>query len=115
MIVVLEKLAQMERRYQEIEELMASPAVATDSARLTELAKEHSSLESSVSIYRKYVKTLEALEEARVIIYATDGYGPFPEEEPDTPTLWLSWGKDEDAYPFGQVVNIKQLIAQARK
>ena len=55
------------------------------------------------------------LEEARVIIYATDGYGPFPEEEPDTPTLWLSWGKDEDAYPFGQVVDIKQLIAQARK
>ena len=68
MIIVLERLAQMERRYQEIEDLMASPAVATDSARLTELAKEHSSLESTVSTYRKYVKTLEALEEARVII-----------------------------------------------
>ena len=68
MIIVLEKLAQMERRYQEIEELLGSPAVATDPARLTELAKEHSSLESTVSIYHKYVKALEALEEARVII-----------------------------------------------
>ena len=65
---MLDRLAEMERRYQEIEDLMASPAVATDRARVTELAKEHSSLESTVSTYRKYVKTLEALEETQVII-----------------------------------------------
>ena len=53
------------------------------------------------------------LEEARVIIYLTDGYGVFPEEEPSVPTLWITYGLDEVDYPFGQVVNMNELIDQS--
>ena len=67
-MIVLEKLEQLEKRHQEIEELMASPAVATDPAKLTGLAKEHASLESVVNTYHEYLKTLEALEETRGIL-----------------------------------------------
>ena len=53
------------------------------------------------------------LEEARVIIYFTDGYGDFPEEEPSIPTLWVTYGLEDDGFPFGQVVNMNELIDQA--
>ena len=53
------------------------------------------------------------LEEARVVIYFTDGYGVFPEEEPSIPTLWVTYGLEDDGFPFGQVVNMNELIDQA--
>lgn len=65
---MLEKLTQMELRYQEIESLMSNPDIATDHARLTGLAKERSALGATVSIYQKYAKAVEALEEARTIL-----------------------------------------------
>jgi len=51
----------------------------------------------------------EEVPEARVLIYLTDGYGPFPDEEPDVPTLWITYGIDVDQFPFGQAVDLKNL------
>ena len=51
----------------------------------------------------------EEVPEARVLIYLTDGYGPFPAEEPDVPTLWITYGIDVDQFPFGQAVDLKNL------
>ena len=39
--------------------------------------------------------------------------GVFPEEEPSVPTLWITYGLDEVDYPFGQVVNMNELIDQS--
>jgi hypothetical protein len=47
--------------------------------------------------------------DARVLIYLTDGWGMFPSETPDIPTLWLSWDLEESGYPFGQVVALDVL------
>jgi predicted metal-dependent peptidase len=47
--------------------------------------------------------------DARVLIYLTDGWGEFPKEVPDIPTLWLSWDLAESGYPFGQVVPLSVL------
>jgi predicted metal-dependent peptidase len=47
--------------------------------------------------------------DARVLIYLTDGWGDFPKEVPDIPTLWLSWDRAESCYPFGQVVPLSVL------
>ena len=47
--------------------------------------------------------------DARVLIYLTDGWGDFPQEVPDIPTLWLSWDLSESGYPFGQVVPLSVL------
>ena len=84
-IPMLERLAHIEKRYQEIEKLMADPEVATDLPRLIPLGKEHASLESLVKSYHGYQETLRALEEAREI--ANGG------EEPDLVDL----AKDEIA------------------
>jgi len=49
--------------------------------------------------------------DARAIVYMTDGDGPFP-DEPDIPTLWLSFGLPESDYPFGEVVDMNQLLSE---
>ena len=65
---MLERATLLEKRYREIEELMASPSVASDFARLANLAKERASLHRAVTIYGEYREALEGLEEARAII-----------------------------------------------
>ena len=47
--------------------------------------------------------------DARVLIYLTDGWGEFPADVLDIPTLWLSWERDESDYPFGQVIPLSVL------
>jgi len=65
---MLDRLAQLEQRYLEIEKLMADPEVATDLARLIALGKEHSSLEPAVATYRAYKQTMQAMKEAQAIL-----------------------------------------------
>lgn len=43
------------------------------------------------------------------LIYATDGYGTFPEKAPEYPVIWLVMkGGMTDGYPFGTVIDISQ-------
>ncbi|MBI4200416.1 MAG: peptide chain release factor 1 [Chloroflexi bacterium] len=62
---VLEKVARLERRYQEIDGLLASPSVASDYVRVAELGRERSGLEPVVGAYREYRKVETALADAR--------------------------------------------------
>ena len=48
----LEKLNNIEKRYNEVEELMANPENASNVQKITKLAKEHSELKKVVSIYK---------------------------------------------------------------
>lgn len=43
-----------------------------------------------------------------LLIYVTDGYGTFPEDEPPFPVLWLipRGGVDREKVPFGSVIQI---------
>ena len=49
---VLNKLAQIETRYEQINELMAQPEVATDIGRLQTLVREQSQIGGVVAKYR---------------------------------------------------------------
>ena len=49
------------------------------------------------------------VEDARAIVYLTDGWGNFPDQVPHTPVLWLSWDADSRHYPFGDVVPLQHL------
>ena len=60
-----DKLAGIERRYEELAQEMARPEVAADFQRLQTLAKEHASLEGIVSLYREHKRVDAALAEAR--------------------------------------------------
>jgi peptide chain release factor 1 len=72
--MVLDKLAAIERRYEELLQTMADPAVATDPTRLADLAREQADLEEIVGIYRAYQAAEKELDDAREL--ANDGADP---------------------------------------
>ncbi len=69
---MLEKLAEVESRYDEIESLMGDPAIAVDFERVAELAKERSSLQAIVDAYRQYQKQKHDLDGARELLHSAD-------------------------------------------
>ncbi|MFQ3646296.1 MAG: peptide chain release factor 1 [Anaerolineae bacterium] len=69
---MLDKLAGVEARYEEIERLLADPAVMADYERVTTLAKERSEIYDIVMTYRDYRKKLADLEGAKELAYSSD-------------------------------------------
>jgi len=65
-----DRLEQIEKRYQELNQQIALPEVASDLERLQMLAKERASIESLVTKYRKYKATSRSLEETRAMLNA---------------------------------------------
>ncbi len=66
--MVIEKVAAVDRRYEELNELMADPAVVTDPARLAGLAREQSEIEPIVTEYRAWLAAQSELEGAQVLL-----------------------------------------------
>ena len=62
---MFEKLEKLERRLEAIDELLATPEVASDAEQLSKLAKERADLEPVVRAYRQLQKTKAELEGAR--------------------------------------------------
>ena len=69
---MLEKLAEVESRYLELEDLMGDPAIATDYERVAELAKERAGLQDIVDAYRQYRRGTAELEDARDLLQAAE-------------------------------------------
>jgi len=65
---MLEQLERIEKRYQELNEQMATPEVASDLKRLQVLAQETASIESLVAKYGEYKATAKSLEETRALL-----------------------------------------------
>ncbi len=68
MATLIERLETIERRYQELEELIAQPEVASDLARLQAIAKERASLQGLADKFRAYKGTLKAMEDTQTLI-----------------------------------------------
>ena len=64
-----DRLEQIERRYQELNEQIAIPEVVSDPKKLRTLAQERASIESLVTKYREYKATSKALEETRAMLH----------------------------------------------
>ncbi len=64
---MLDRLASVERRYDEIERLMADPEVSVDYSRVQVLAKEHASLRRVAGLASQYREVTEAIAEATAI------------------------------------------------
>ncbi len=69
---MLEKLAQIEENYEEINEQLSSPDVTSDIQAYTKLMRQHSSLGEVVGKYREVKKMNEDLAGAREILDLTD-------------------------------------------
>lgn len=69
---MLDKIAQVVMRYDELEMQMADPQVAADYNKLTELAQERSDLQPLVEAYRHYQQTSQELTEAEELTMLDD-------------------------------------------
>ena len=69
---MLEKLAEVESRYSELEAMLGDPSIAADYTKVAELAKERSSLQSVVDAYRQYQRQAEELVGARELLQVAD-------------------------------------------
>ena len=65
---MLDQLEIIEKRYQELNEQMAAPEVASDLKQLQVLTRERASIESLVAKYREYKATSESLEETKAML-----------------------------------------------
>jgi peptide chain release factor 1 len=62
------QLEKIEKRYQEIDEELAKPEVATNLSQVQSLAKERATIENIVKIYRRYKAAQKSLEETRAML-----------------------------------------------
>ncbi len=70
---MLERLAEIEARYEQLAALLADPEVLADHRKIEEIGRERASLQTVVDLYRSYRETETALEEARGLLEDDDG------------------------------------------
>jgi len=80
------KLDGIEKRYNELSELMAKPDIATDFEQIKTLSQEQSSIEDLVNRYREYKNALENIEETHQMLEETsdDEMAELAKEEIET-------------------------------
>lgn len=69
---MLEKLAAIKERYDDITRQMSDPQVISDQSAYRKLAQTHAELSPIVSKYEEYVKTLDELEQAESLLEEDD-------------------------------------------
>jgi peptide chain release factor 1 len=65
---MLDKLASIEQRYEELENTIANPEVMADQVRWQQYVKSHSELAEIVSAYREYKKIINGVREAKEML-----------------------------------------------
>ena len=68
---MLDKLAALEKHYDELTHLMSQPEVVSDLPRLQALAKEHAGIENVVNKYRQYQTTTNEIKETEAMLEDT--------------------------------------------
>jgi peptide chain release factor 1 len=69
---LMETLGDIDRRYKELDELFADPAIATDPTRLQEIGRERAELEEIVSTYNEFEATESAISDAELLSSDSD-------------------------------------------
>lgn len=72
MSVMIERLEGMVNRYHEINEMMMSPEIVSDSRQLAKLGREQADLTQIVETYQEYKESSIALEEAKELLNEED-------------------------------------------
>ena len=67
MSTFLDTLADIESRYEELEQLMADPAVTADHLRLQEIGRERAELDGVVTAFRELRDTEVAIEDTEAL------------------------------------------------
>jgi peptide chain release factor 1 len=67
-----DRLGKIEKRFEELEQQIARPEIATDLKKVQALAQERAGIEDIVASYRKYKATTKQLEDARAMLEGDD-------------------------------------------
>lgn len=65
---MFEKIEELERRYEELESLLADPAVIANQPEFRKLSREHNDLAALVEAYRRYKKVIAEIEDNRELL-----------------------------------------------
>ena len=69
---MIERLETIARRYEELNEILMDPSIASDIQKMTEASKEQASLENAYRLYEEYKKVLSGIEEAKELMNEDD-------------------------------------------
>lgn len=69
---MIERLETVARRYEELNEILMDPSIASDIQKMTEASKEQASLENAYRLYEEYKKVLSGIEEAKELMNEDD-------------------------------------------
>ncbi len=69
---MMERLETIARRYEELNEILMDPSIASDIKKMTEASKEQASLENAYHLYQEYKKILDGIEEAKELLKESD-------------------------------------------
>jgi peptide chain release factor 1 len=70
--MMMDKIEELERRYQELEALLSSPVVISNQPEFRKLSREHSDLSDLVAVYRRYRKVLGEIADNRELLADPD-------------------------------------------
>ncbi len=70
---MLERLAEVERRYEELERLIVEPAIIADRKQFAALGKERAQLEATVTLFRERKRVVQDIDEHRQLLQDKDG------------------------------------------
>lgn len=69
---MIERLETIARRYEELNEILMDPSIASDINKMTEASKEQATLETAYHLYQEYKKVLSGIEEAKELLKESD-------------------------------------------
>ena len=64
----IQKMATLERRFEEVSNLLGQPEIIANRSEFMKLSKEHSDLDELVAAWREYSKSRKELEEAKAMV-----------------------------------------------
>jgi peptide chain release factor 1 len=70
--MMMDKIEELERRYQELEAMLSDPAVISNQPEFRKLSREHSDLSELVAAYRRYRKVLVDISDNREMLADPD-------------------------------------------
>ncbi len=69
---MIERLESMERRYEELNQMLMDPSIGEDIKKMTEVTKEQASLQNAYDLYQEYKKITTGIEEAKELLKEDD-------------------------------------------
>ncbi len=72
MNTLMERLETIEKRYEELTQILMDPSIAEDVNKMTEASKEQASLEKAYNMYQEYKKVVSGIEEAKELLNEND-------------------------------------------